>query len=458
MRMSTFPLAALALALAGPALADPSPQARAVQPWWQAFNDPLLNAAEAQALAGNLSLEAAAARVEQARALSRRAGAALLPSASLSAGAEADRQSLHSPMGGASQKIGLPRDYELYQAGIGAQWEIDLFGGLSAAKRAAAHGALATLADEQAAHLAVTAQVADAYLHLRGLQQRLALAQDQAVLRGSLAALVRQRADQGLASQFDVNRAEAAHAAAQAALPPLRQAIAVDLDRLGVLTGDRAWPERLRTPAPLPRGFAPALDADPAALMRRRPDLAAAEARAAGAKARIDVAKAEYYPHLSLGGVAGVVTVGGLSLASGDAVTASGGAALRWRLFDFGRIDAELAAARGARREALAQWREAALVAGAEVGDAVAALEEGTREETALAQQVALLTAARDQARDAYAQGAVSLIDVLDADRNLLEASDRLTQSREALARASVAAVRAMGGGFETRRKVMQDG
>lgn len=453
MRIPSFPLAALVLVLAAPAQAASAPSARtqAVQPWWQAFNDPLLNAAEQQALAGNLSLEAAAARVEQARAMSRRAGAALLPSASLSAGAEADRQSLHSPLGAASQKIGLPRDYELYQAGIGAQWEIDLFGGLSAAKKAAVHGSLATLADEQAARLAVTAQVADAYLHLRGLQQRLALAQDQAALRGSLAALVRQRADQGLASQFDADRAEAAHAAAQAALPPLRQAIAVDLDRLGVLTGDRAWPDRLRAPAPLPTGFVPALDADPAALMRRRPDLAAAEARAASAEARIGVAKAEYYPHLSLGGLAGVVTLGGLSLASGDAVTAGGGAALRWRLFDFGRLDAELAAARGVRREALAQWREAALVAGAEVGDAIAALEEGAHEEAALARQVALLTRARDQARDAYAQGALSLIDVLDADRNLLEASDRLTQSREALARASVAAVRAMGGGFEKR-------
>lgn len=455
MRISSLPFAALALMVALPAQAQPlkaqPSQAQNTPPWWQAFNDPMLNAAEERALAGNLSLEAAAARVEQALALSRRARAALLPSASLSAGAETDRQSLHAPLGAASKRIGLPRDYELYQAGLGAQWEIDLFGGLSAARRAASSGALAVLADEQAARLAVTAQVADAYLHLRGLQQRLALAQDQASLRGSLASLVRQRADQGLASQFDANRAEAAHAAAQAALPPLRQAIAVDLDRLGVLTGDRTWPDRLREAAPLPAGFAPALDADPAALMRRRPDLAAAEARAAAAQARIGMVKAEYYPHLSLSGLAGVVTVGGLSLTSGDAVTASGGAALRWRLFDFGRLEAELAAARGGRREALAQWRDAALVASAEVSDAVAALEEGAHEEAALTQQVAMLTRARDQARDAYTQGALSLIDVLDADRNLLEANDRLTQSREALAHASVAAVRAMGGGFEKR-------
>ena len=449
--MRFFPLSALALALSFAAPA--SAQGQAIPPqWWQAFGDPLLNATEERALAGNLTLEAAAARVDQARAMARRAGAALLPSASLTGSATAERQSLNAPLGAAARKIGLPRDYELYQAGIGAQWEIDLFGGLAAGRRAAAADAVATLAEEQAARLAVSAQVADAYLQLRALQARLALAQDQARLRGQLAALVRQRAEQGLASDFDANRADAAHAAAQASIPPLRQAIAVDLDRLGVLTGERAWPDRLREAAPLPTGFTPALDAEPAALMRRRPDLAAAEARAASAQARIGVVRAEYYPHLSLGGLVGVASVGGVSLTSGGSVTASGGAAIRWRLFDFGRLDAEMAAARGARREALAQWRNAALVASAEVGDAIAALDEGAREEAELARQAGLLARARDQARDAYGQGALSLLDVLDADRTLLEASDRLTQSREALARASVAAVRAMGGGFAGRQ------
>ncbi|MBB3956623.1 efflux transporter outer membrane subunit [Novosphingobium sediminicola] len=448
--MRLITLSALALSASTPALAQ--------EPWWQAFHDPLLNAAEERALDSNLTLEVAAARVEQARALARRAGAALLPAVSLSASAEETRQSLHSPLGSASRTIGLPRDYQLYQAGVGAQWEIDLFGGLSAGRRAAASGAAATLADEQAARLSVTSDVADAYLHLRALQQRLALAQEQADLRGQLAVLVNQRTGQGLASRFDANRAQAAHAAALAAMPALRQAIAVDLDRLGVLTGDRTWPERLRSPAPLPSGFTPSPEADPAALMRRRPDLAAAEARAAGAEARIAMVKADYYPHLSLSGLVGLATVGGFSLASSDSVMAGGGAALRWRLFDFGRLDAEMAAARGGRREALAQWRQAALMAGAEVGDAMAALDEGAHAVAALGREVDLLTRARDQARDAYAQGAVSLIDVLDADRNLLDASDRLTQARETLARASVAAVRAMGGGFETAQETTHHG
>lgn len=449
MRFRNLRRAALALLLVTttPAIVHAQPATGA---WWQAFHDPQLDETVRRALAGNLDLVAAAARVDQARAMARGARAALLPSLDATGGAEADRQSLHSPIGAASRQLGLPRNYELYQAGVEARWEIDLFGGLTARRKAAAANAAATVAELDAMNLAIAAETADAYLHLRGLQERLALAQQQAQLRGNLAALVRQRADQGLASDFDANRAEAAHAATLATLPPLRQAIEVDIDRLGVLTGgnDRAWLERLRGTAAIPAPLDPALDADPAALMRRRPDLAAAERRVDAARAGIRVARAEYYPHLSLGGLVGLVTLGGASFGSGDSVAASGGATLRWRLFDFGRLDAELAAARGHEREVLALWRQAAQVASAEVADAVAALAEGRREQDELARQVSLLRRARDQAREAYAQGTVALIDVLDADRNLLEATDRLAQNREALARASVAAVRAMGGGY----------
>ncbi|ODU72122.1 MAG: hypothetical protein ABT11_00675 [Novosphingobium sp. SCN 66-18] len=449
MRFRNLRRAALALLLVTttPAMVHAQPTTGA---WWQAFHDPQLDETVRRALSGNLDLVAAAARVDQARAMAKGARAALLPSLDATGAAEADRQSLHSPIGAASRQLGLPRNYELYQAGVEARWEIDLFGGLSARRKAAAANAAATLAEMDAMHLAIAAETADAYLHLRGLQERLALAQQQARLRGDLAALVRQRANQGLASDFDANRAEAAHAATLATLPPLRQAIEVDIDRLGVLTGgsDRAWLERLRETAAIPAPLDPALDADPATLMRRRPDLAAAERRVDAARAGIRVARAEYYPHLSLGGLVGLVTLGGASFGSGDSVAASGGATLRWRLFDFGRLDAELAAARGHEREVLALWRQAAQVASAEVADAVAALAEGRREQDELARQVSLLRRARDQAREAYAQGTVALIDVLDADRNLLEATDRLAQNREALARASVAAVRAMGGGY----------
>ena len=182
--------------------------------------------------------------------------------------------------------------------------------------------------------------------------------------------------------------------------------------------------------------------------MRRRPDLAAAEQHVAAARAGVGVARAEYYPHLSLGGLIGVASLGTASITSGNAVNAQGAAAIRWRLFDFGRVDAEVAAARGHEKEALAQWRQAALTASAEVADAISALAEGHREEADLQRQVALLARARGQVQAAFGQGVVPRSDVLQADQALAEASDRLAATREALARASVAAVRAMGGGY----------
>ncbi len=430
-------------------LASVTPVCAAPDGWWRQFHDPALDAAVDSALAGNFDLAAATARVDQARAMDKGARAALLPSASLGGSAEADSVSLNTPLGAAAHALGFARGYDLYQIGAEAQWEVDLFGGLHARRRVAAAQAGASLADADAVRLAVVVETADAYMRLRGLQAQLALAQAQQGVRRHLADLVRQRAGQGLASDFDVNRAEASAAATSAAIPPLRAAIAVEIDRLGVLTGGAtAWRAQALASAPIPVALEPALDADPAHLMRRRPDLVAAEDQVAAAHAGVAVARAEYYPHLSLGGLIGVASLGTASIVSGNAVNAQGSAAIRWRLFDFGRVDAEVAAARGREREALARWRQAALGASAEVADAIAALAQGQQEQAELTREVALLTRARDQAQAAYGAGTVGLIDVLDADRALLDASDRLAVNRASLARASVAAVRAMGGGY----------
>jgi outer membrane protein TolC len=185
--------------------------------------------------------------------------------------------------------------------------------------------------------------------------------------------------------------------------------------------------------------------------MRRRPDLVAAERQVAAANARIGVAVAEYYPHISLDGLLGVATVGGASMFTGNALQASGGGALRWRLFDFGKVDAQVAQARGREAEALALYRGAVLHATEDVENALTRLMQGRAEIALREQQLASLTKARDQARQAYGAGVVSLIDVLGADRALLAASDRLAMARADTARASVAAICALGGGWEQR-------
>ncbi|KXU32719.1 hypothetical protein A0J57_09080 [Sphingobium sp. 22B] len=419
--------------------------------WWMRFNDPLLNRLVETALSQNLEIAAAAARLDQARAVASREGAALLPSAGLDGSFDRNRQSLLSPIGTIRERFGQPRDYSLYQLGARAYWEIDLFGGLRRGREAARADFHGAAADAGAVRLSIAAEVVDAYLQLRGLQARLAIAQQQVETESQLFGLVRQRLAQDLVSDREVNRVAGELEGLRAALAPLRAGIAGQLNRIDVLTGYQAGtdPAGLSTAAAIPIAPDPAGSSEPAQLMRRRPDVVAAERRLEAANARIGQALSEYYPKLSLSGLLGFASVGTGNLFTSDGVQAIGSAGLRWRLFDFGRVDADVARARGSEAEALARYRGSVLRATEEVESALAQLVEGRKEAAAREKQVAALAKARDQARNAYAGGAISLIDVLDADRALLSASDALADVQAGNARASVAAIRALGGGWK---------
>ncbi|MBO9602700.1 MAG: efflux transporter outer membrane subunit [Novosphingobium sp.] len=434
-----------------PAYAAPAEIGTADAQWWHGFGDPLLDRIVDRVLAQNLDIAAAGARITQARAAARAAGAALLPAVGADASAESASQSLETPFGAAANKLGFPRGYDLYQLGAQASWEIDLFGGQTRERQAARAALAASAADAAAVRLSVVSEAVDAYLQLRGLQARLDVEQTQLQVRRSLLDLVRQRVGQGLSADRDLNRAQGEADGVEASLAPLRAAIAGQRNRLDVLMGAQAGtdPVDLAGAAPVPAALVPSGAADPAELLRRRPDIVAAERRVAAADARIGAAIADYYPKLSLSGLLGLGSVGTGALFSGDAVQASGGLGLHWRLFDFGRVDAEVAQAKGHEAETLALYRSAVLRATEEVENALVQLGEGRTEVAALERQVAALDRARGQAQSAYRAGAVALIDVLDADRALLEAKDRLEQARALEARASVAAVRALGGGYQ---------
>lgn len=435
-----------------PAFAS-GPIAPAAQAWWRGFGDPLLTNVVERALAQNLDLAAASARVDQARAVAQGAGAALLPTVEATGSAEQDHISQQTPFGAAAHQLGFPRDYALYQAGAQASWEIDVFGGLRRGRDAAR----ATFASEQAQNaavrLSIAAETVDAYLQLRGLQARLQVAQEQSANERALVDLIRQRVDQGVSADRDLNRALGEQRGIEASLSPLRAGIAGQLNRLDVLMGMQAGTGQvdMATFAQIPLAPDPSGSAVPAELMRRRPDVVAAERRAAAANARIGVAVADYYPHVSLNGLLGVASVGTGGLFSGHSLQASGTAGLRWRLFDFGRVDAEVAQARGQEAEMLALYRGAVLRATEDVETALSRLREERIAVVAYQAQVSALTTARDQARVAYQAGAVALVEVLDADRALLDASDRLQMARAGAARASVATIRALGGGWENR-------
>ncbi|MFW2853033.1 efflux transporter outer membrane subunit [Sphingomonas sp. TX0543] len=419
--------------------------------WWRGFNDPLLATLVDRTVARNTDLAQARARIDQSRAAARAAGAALLPAADAAATATTVSQSRNTAIGRITRAVGAERGYTEYAVGTQASWEIDLFGGLRRGREAARADLAAAEASAGAVAIAVAAETADAYLTLRAFQSRLAVARDQERNQAQLDELVRQRVEQGIAAERDRNRTIAQLEGVRAAMAPLRAGIEAQLNRLDVLVGDPPGSNRalLIDARPVPAAPTPAGGAAPADLLRRRPDVVAAERRLAASNARIGVALADYYPHLSLSGLLGVASLGTANLFTGNSVQASGGAALRWRLFDFGRVDAEVAAARGRQAEALAAWRGSVLTAAEDVETALARLAEAHKERASLERETAALARARAQAQDAYAAGAVGLIDVIDANRELLAATDRLAATRADEARAAVAAYRALGGGWQ---------
>jgi len=202
------------------------------------------------------------------------------------------------------------------------------------------------------------------------------------------------------------------------------------------------------TPIPVAPGLSE--NGTPAEMIRRRPDLIVAERRIAAASARIGVAIAEYYPKFSLGGLLGSATaIASGNLFTGAASQAMGVLGLRWRLFDFGRIDAQIAAARGQEAEALAAYRLAMLRATEDVENAFSALVKREAQVGILARGESSFARARENSVAAYNGGVVSLIEVLDAESNLLQVRDAKAQAQTEAARAAAASFRALGGGWD---------
>jgi NodT family efflux transporter outer membrane factor (OMF) lipoprotein len=404
------------------------------------------------ALDQNLDLAAAIARVQQARAAASAAGAQLLPTVDLDASATAQRQSLQSPLGTVAKSFpGYNRYQREYTVGPAASWEIDLFGGLRRGADAATDEAQAAEAEQAGTRITVVADAADAYLQIRGFQARLAVAQDQIDTDAHLLSLVQARYRLGQAEAREVAQAEALLQQARATVPDLRIGLEAQLNRLDVLMGVQpgTYAQELSKPAAIPT--IPAIGAvnQPLDVLRRRPDIIAAERRLAASNERIGAAISDYYPKISLSGVFGFDSVGGNHLFSGNAFQPIGTGALRWRLFDFGKVDAEVAAARGTNAEALAQYRQAALKATEDVEDALISLSQTEAHVEELQGEVDSLTRARNLSQRAYQAGSITLTDVLDADRQLLTARDDLDGNRANAGRAAVRTFRALGGGWD---------
>ena len=420
--------------------------------WWTAFGDAKLVELVDLALAQNLDLGQAEARVDQARAQVRAAGAALMPSGQATAQGAAIRQSLESPLGRIGNAFpNFDRNQRLYDVGVAASWEADVFGGLRRNQQAARAQYEATEASARAVQLSVAAATADAYVLVRTLQARLEVARTQVERQRRLVSIVSLQFDRGLVPRLQRDQAQGALAGVEANIPVLQAALEAQLDAIEVLVG--LMPGTLhdtlavRTAIPSAPGFS--ADGGAASLVRRRPDLIAAERRLAASDARIGAAVADYYPRISLSGLLGFESRGLPNLFSGSTFQPQALAGIRWRLFDFGRVDAEVAAARGARAEALAAYRQSVLKATADVEVALTSLVRREEQQRRLDEGEASLSRARSAAQASYEAGSVSLIEVLDADDRLLAVRDQRVIAQSEVSRAAIACFKAMGGGWD---------
>lgn len=408
--------------------------------WWTLYGQPELDRLVAQALERNRDIEQAVARVEQADALARQAGAALLPRVDLNASAGRARVSPLTlpPNGGAGNQ---------YQLGLSASFEIDFWGRLRRTREAARAQLLASTYARETVNLSVAALTAQAWFGLRALDEQVALTSGTLQTREEGLRLLNLRQEKGMGSQLDVEQAEGLRSASAVLLRDLRRQRSILQTQLAVLTGqlDLALPEVPLASLPLPPQPPAGL---PAALLERRPDVRGAEQQLAAASARIGAARAEQLPAISLTGSFGFESAELGDLLKSPSRIWSIGAGLAQPLFDGGRLAARTDQASAAHREAQGAYRGVVEDAFKDVADALANLQaaKGSQDDLARADRAAVN--ALKLARARYDVGYSGHLDLLDAQRTAAAAQLDLVRNRQAQLAASVDLFRALGGGW----------
>lgn len=435
---------------AWPAPAQPKAAAESQIEWWREYNDPVLDAMIDEALLNNTDLRLAMARLDESGAALGLVRADRMPTVTANAGASRIR-------GSQEVTFGLPPGtdpvYNNLRGSLDASFEIDLFGKFRRASEAARADLLAAAFNRDTVRLTLIAEVARGYFNLRALDAQAVVTRRTLETRRASLELQRLRFDSGVASELEYRQVEAETAQAVALLPDLERRIAHQETALSVLLGRSpraivgespvrgAALEALTVPPAVPEGL-------PSDLLERRPDLKEAEALLVAANARIGQAKAAYFPAISLTGLFGVesATLADLLTAPARIWQASAGAAQL--IFDGGRTGARVAAARAREQQALAIYQFAIQNAFRDTLDALVA-QRKTREAFEAEQgRVAAHRRALELANLRYDNGVSSLLDVLDAERGLLNAELSRIEAQRAQLSAGADLYKALGGGW----------
>ncbi|AEF99177.1 efflux transporter outer membrane subunit [Methylomonas methanica] len=444
------------VALNSPATWQHAPNAQTAEKadlktWWQGFDDPLLNELIDQALAANLDLKIATARVREANAMVTVAEAALYPSLdfSISGGREKRIDRIVGVPSGQGIKLITPTA-DAVSGGLAARWEIDLFGGRHLQAEAAAAQAEGSKEGLHAAQVGLLAQVTTNYLELRGVQQRTGILQSNIAVQRERLRTLQAFVKAGLANEADLARQQTLLQGTEAALPGLTSTGEKLIHRLGVLLGEppESLGSRLTAVGPLPKQAPIMPNLLPADLLAQRPDLRLAQKEVSAAAAGLGSARADLYPKLvlSASGGLGALAVGGFpSLA--DSVYALG-SGLSAPIFNAGRIRAHIAAADARLEQVAANYEKTFLLALEDVENAFVAHRSANDSLGKLTEAEASAEKAYRLVDALYQRGAGNYLAVLDAQRRKLDVSDERAKAETAVSVAMVSLYRAFGGGW----------
>lgn len=417
--------------------------------WWTLFRDPALDDLMQHAFADNQSLAAGVARIEAAEAAARAAGADLYPALSADFANTRNRTSGESYSG---LKSGGPALYNDHRAALAISYELDLWGRLRRNSEAARATALASRYSQEALRLSLSAQITRQYLALRSLDVQLAVSTDTLASRERTLQIVRARLEAGAASPLDLAQAEASHAAMRAQLAQLQRLRAATEHQLALLSGQPGLSiaagdiTQLPIPQQPPAGL-------PSSLLDNRPDVRQAEETLVAANARIGVAKAAYFPTISLTGSAGSQSEAMSRLFGSGSGFWGIGVDLAMPIFNAGKTGAQVAQATAAQKENLANYRLAVQTAFTEVNDALSNLTGYTTEEEAQSAQLAATQQALKLAQTRYEAGYIGFLDVLDAQRTQNAAQLAYLNARQNRLAAMVDLFKALGGGWRDTSK-----
>jgi NodT family efflux transporter outer membrane factor (OMF) lipoprotein len=415
--------------------------------WWRAFDDELLEQLIERAIADNRSVEQARARVIEARARRGVSAGSFFPSISGSAGASRTDSDARFDIPG-DDPITRNND-EIYTAGLDASWELDLFGGRRRAFEAATASLGASEADLRDVLITLLGDVAVNYTSVRMTQARLAFAERNLEAQAELLQITRWRAEAGLATALEVEQAETSYHQTRAQIPSLESNLAQAMNRLAVLTGQvpGALHDQLSVRRPVPVAPSEIVAAVPADVIRRRPDIRAAERRLAAQSAQVGVATAALYPSLSFSG-----SIGYQSLSASDVFDGSQterlGLSLRIPIFQGGALRQNLRAQNAVLDQVLASYEQTVLAAFEEVENALLSWTNEQRRREALVLAVEAARRSRELALMQYNSGLVDFQTVLTADRQLISLEDSLAVSEGELTSNLIRLYKAFGGGW----------